>query len=276
MSATSESPTLTVKLSLELATGQLAELGIGTPRLDAELLLAEVLALDRAGLVLAARDPLPAADERRFAELLARRREREPVAYILGRKGFRFIELRCDPRALIPRPETELLCEVALELPAGTRVLDVGTGTGAVALALASERPGLAVSATDLSADALALAAENAAVLGLERVVLTHGDLRGGTECDVVLANLPYVPQGAELAPEITRYEPAAALYAGADGLDVIRRLCAQLEGVRMVALEHGHDQGEAVSALVRAAGFDDVVVMPDLAGLPRVSVGRR
>jgi release factor glutamine methyltransferase len=273
MSATSERLVADV---LGSATAELTEAGCDTPRLDAELLLAETLETDRAGLVLAARDPLPAADERRFGELVARRRAREPVAYILGRKGFRFIELRCDPRALIPRPETELLCELALDLPAGTRVLDVGTGTGAVALALASERPRLAVAATDLSADALALAAENAAALGLERVALTRGDLRAGIECDVVLANLPYVPEGAELAPEITRYEPAGALYAGADGLDVIRRLCAQLEGVTMVALEHGHDQGEAVSALVRAAGFDEVNVVPDLAGLPRVTVGRR
>jgi release factor glutamine methyltransferase len=270
-----DAPVLTLGGAVRAAAADLAQAGCESPRLDAELLLAEALESDRTRLLLDARAPLPAQAAARLEPLLARRRAREPVAYILGRRAFRHLELRCDTRALIPRPETELLVEVALELPAGARVLDVGTGSGAVALAVRHERPDLVVAAIDSSPDALALARENALTLGLD-VAFTEGELRADVECDALVANLPYVPDGTGLAPEIERYEPAGALFGGPDGLDVIRRLCTQLHGIRLVALEHGFDQGAAVSALVRAAGFPEVEILRDLAGHHRVTVGRR
>ena len=183
-------------------------------------------------------------------EFAARRREREPVAYILGTKGFRSIELAVDPRVLIPRPETEHLVEAVLDLPQGARVCDVGTGSGAIALALKSERPDLDVVATDASADALEVARANAARLGLD-VEFHHGDLLADVAgpLDAVVSNPPYVEDGAELAPEIVRYEPALALRAGPDGLDVIRRLlpAAGATAARTVALEIGAGQADAV-----------------------------
>lgn len=268
-------PAVTVARALELATARLARAGIDSPRLDAELLLAEVLGGDRARLVIAAREPVKPRALAAFRALLDRREAREPVAYILGRRGFRHLELSCDRRALIPRPETELLVEIALTLAPGQRVLDVGTGTGAVALAVKHERPDLRVTATDASEGALALATENARALGLD-VTLVAADLRGGVACDALLANLPYVPAGTPLAPEITEYEPAEAVFGGPDGLAVIRRLCAELDGVPVVALEHGFDQAAGVRELLAAAGFEQVDTRPDLAGHDRVTVGRR
>ena len=160
---------------------------------------------------------------------------REPVAYITGVKGFRHLDLHVDARVLIPRPETETLVEAALGLPQSARVVDVGTGSGAVALALKDERPDLAVTATDVSEEALAVARANAARLGLD-VRFARADLLDGVgEVDAVVSNPPYVEDGAELAPEIARHEPAGALYAGLDGLDVVRRLVAQA-GERGVA----------------------------------------
>jgi release factor glutamine methyltransferase len=261
--------------TLRAAALRLAEAGCDTPRLDAELLLAEALGVGRERLLLDREVAVEPAAAETFASLLARRAEREPVAYILGRREFRRISLRCDPRALIPRPETELLVEVGLELASGCRVLDVGTGSGAVALALAAERPDLTVTGVDIELAAIELARENAAALGFD-VAFAVGSMRAGIACDAVLANLPYVADGEPLAPEISRYEPASALYAGASGLDAIERLCADLHGVSVVALEHGFDQGPAVGELVRAAGFKAVSVLPDLAGHERVTVGRR
>jgi release factor glutamine methyltransferase len=264
-------------LALATARDRLAAAGCDAPRLDAELLLAEVLGVGRERLVLDRHQPLPEAAADSFEALVARRAAREPVAYILGRRGFRHLSLAVDPRVLIPRPETELLVEAALSLPAGSRVLDVGTGSGAVALALKDERPDLEVRGCDVSDDALAVARANAARLGLE-VRFARADLLDGEPCDAVLANLPYVPRGAELAPEITRYEPPLALFAGEDGLDVIRRLIAVLATapVARVALEIGPEQAAQVSALLRAAGFAEVEVRRDLAGLERVVVGGR
>ena len=214
----------------------------------------------------------------RFRALIARRVQREPVAYILGEKGFRHLVLHVDRRVLIPRPETELLVEAGLSLPAGARVVDVGTGSGAVALALVSERPDLSVIGVDVSEDAVVVARENAAALGLD-VTFVVGDLLGGQAGDAVLANLPYVADGVPLAPEIARYEPRGALFAGPDGLDVIRRLVATLDTVPFVpfvALEIGFDQADAVEALVSGAGFPHVERLRDLAGHERVIVGRR
>jgi len=244
--------------------------------LDEELLLAEALGVDRARLVIDRDAPVPADAGARYEALLTRRAGREPVAYILGRRAFRHLTLTVDARVLIPRPETELLVEVGLTLPAGARVVDVGTGSGAVALALAEERPDLVVRGTDISADALAVARGNAERLGLT-VGFVATDLLDSEPADAVLANLPYVPLEAPLAPEITRFEPPGALFAGADGLDVVRRLVGMLDAaVSLVALEIGPEQAAEVAALVRAAGFDDVEVLADLAARDRVVVGRR
>jgi release factor glutamine methyltransferase len=262
-------------LSLRLAAARLAQEGCDTPRLDAELLLAQALGVERERLVLDAREDVPPDAQGRCRELVLRRAAREPVAYILGRKGFRRIDVAVDPRVLIPRPETELLVEVALALPAGARVADVGTGSGAVALALKDERPDLEVIGIDISHDAVAVAVDNALRLDLD-VDFVCADLLDGGRYDAVLANLPYIAEGAELAPEIARYEPPGALFAGEDGLDLIRRLIPRVAGVALVALEIGFDQADAVEALLRDAAFESVVRLRDLAGHERVVVGRR
>src|SRR4051794_38958236 len=225
---------------------RLAEAGCDTPRLDAELLHTE------------------AEIERRIA--------REPVAYILGRKGFRWIELAVDRRVLIPRPDTETLVEVALRLAGpGARVHDVGTGSGAVALALKQERPDLVVSGSDASADAVEVARQNAARLALDVSFEVAEGLPEGS-FDLVVANLPYVREGEwdALQPEIRLYEPREALVSGADGLDAIRSLVASAPRGLLLALEHGPDQGEAVRGLLRDARSER-----DLGGRERVTVGR-
>jgi release factor glutamine methyltransferase len=219
---------------------------------------------------------LSADDGRRFDALVARRAAREPIAYILARRDFRRLTLQVDRRVLIPRPETELLVEVGLSLPPGARVLDVGTGSGAVALALKHERPDLHVRGTDASPDAVEVARGNARRLGLD-VGFGPADLLDGQPADAVLANLPYVPLGAPLEPEITRYEPPGALYAGPDGLDLIRRLVALVDpgAVGVLAVEIGPEQAGEVARLIGEAGFAGVEVLADLAGLDRVLVGR-
>lgn len=266
---------LRVRGALRRGTEQLAGAGCDTPRLDAELLLAEALGVERERLVLDPEAELGAAERERFEGLIARRAAREPVAYIRGRKDFRRITLAVDKRVLIPRPETELLVEVALSLPKGARVVDVGTGSGAVALALKDQRPDLEVAGLDVSEEALSVARGNARRLRLE-VRFAAADLLDGERYDAVLANLPYVADGDELAPEIERYEPRAALYGGADGLAVIRRLISMLKGVPMVALEVGFDQAGAVANLLEGAGYRSVERLQDLAGHERVVVGRR
>ena len=285
----------------------LAQAGVDTPRLDAELLLASVLDCGRERLVIDRDRALDPAAAARYDDLLARRTAREPVAFILGHRYFRRLTLAVDRRVLIPRPETELLVEVGLSLASGASVIDVGTGSGAVALALKDERPDLVVRGTDVSPDAVAVARENAARLGLD-VSFFEADLLGpavrgpavcgpavrdpavcgppvrdlalldphGRSVDAVLANLPYVPLGAPLAPEISRYEPPGALFAGTDGLDLVRRLVSAVgeASVPLVALEIGPEQAAEVSRLLHAAGFTGVEVRPDLAGLDRVVVG--
>jgi len=266
-----------VRDALDSAVIALTAAGCETPRLDAEVLLADVLGVDRGRLLLEPERGLSPEEARRFMDAAARRRAREPVAYITGRKGFRFIELAVDPRVLIPRPETEAVVEAALDLPAGTRVLDVGTGSGAIALALKAERPDLEVLGTDASAEALAVARANAERLGLD-VAFRLGDLLAGVrEVGAVVANPPYVADSAPLPPEIARYEPPLALYGGPDGLGVIRRLvpAAAAAGARFVALEVGEGQAGAVGELLREAGYADVAARPDLAGIDRVVVGR-
>jgi len=264
----SAAPVSSVRDALAAAEDSLRAAGCDTPRLDAELLLADAMAVSRAALITA--DGVPPAAARRAMELVRRRVAREPVAYILGSKGFRHIDLAVDRRVLIPRPETELLVEVALELPADSRVHDVGTGSGAIALALKQERPDLVVSASEASAAAVEVARANALALGLDVPVAVVSGLPPG-DYDLGLANLPYVREDEwrGLQPEITRYEPREALVAGSDGLDAIRALAAQAPAGLRLALEHAPDQAPAVRDLL-----DDAQTLTDLAGRDRVTVG--
>ena len=273
-------PTVTsVGAALRDATARLQQASSDTPRLDAELLLAEVLDGGRERLILERDLSLDRAQVDRFDELLARREGREPIAYILGRRAFRYLTLTVDRRVLIPRPETELLVEAALGVAEGATVLDVGTGSGAVALALKHERPDLYVAGIDISPDAVTVARANAAALNLD-VSFMVGDLLGDARPDAVLANLPYVPDGAELIDDVARYEPPGALRGGADGLDPIRRLIGLIAArppvgrPALLALEIGADQGPAVADLVATAGYPRVRVTTDLAGLDRLVVG--
>jgi release factor glutamine methyltransferase len=291
-----------IRDALDGAVTAIAAAGCETPRLDAELLLAHALGISRERLFIACL-PVPfgvpsatgsarqgdgeltvtGPAVRTFQDFVRRRSVlREPVAYILGRRHFRRLELAIDGRALIPRPETELLVEVALALPHGSSVLDVGTGSGAVALALKDERPDLHVTGSDLSADALELARGNGEGLGLDVRWLQADLLQGVPDgFDAILSNPPYVRAGdrGTLAPEILRHEPSSALFAGEDGIDAIRPLIEQAgmrPTVRLLALEVGAGQATAVGELMRAAGLSDVRVARDLAGVERVVVGQR
>jgi release factor glutamine methyltransferase len=278
----------TVGDALEAAVDALAAAGCETARLDAELLLAQATGWDRAKLAAEPDARLPVGASREFAEMVRRRVRREPVAYILGRKGFRRIELLVDRRVLIPRPETELLVDLALEA-APTKVLDVGTGSGAIALAVADELEDARVTAIDTSFNAVRVAKANTERLGLtDRVdVVLRGpsSLSGaepdGRAFDLLLANLPYVSEDEwqDLAPEIREYEPREALVAGQTGLEAIEALAEELLGLaprpRVVALEVGAGQAEVVLELIRATGYTDVEVRSDLAGHDRVVIGR-
>jgi release factor glutamine methyltransferase len=270
----------TVREALNSAVIAIAAAGAPTPRLDAEILLAAVLGVDRAALFVDPGREVVGPAVRSFQDCVRRRSVgREPVAYIVGRRGFRHVDLAVDARVLVPRPETELLVEVGLSLAPSARVVDVGTGSGAVALALKAERPDLRVAGTDVSNGALDVARANAARLGLD-VEFVVGDLLAGIEeCEAVLSNPPYVRDAdrAVLAPEIVRHEPPGALFAGQDGLDVIRRLVPAAAGVApLLALEVGAGQAPAVGELMARAGFGDVSVRRDLAGIERVVVGSR
>jgi release factor glutamine methyltransferase len=269
-----------IREALSASVDALRAAGVQDPRLDAELLLAEATGWERARLVADSEAEVPPAATRRFAEMVRRRLRREPVAYILGRRGFRYLELAVDSRVLIPRPESELLVELALELRPRT-VLDAGTGSGALALAIAAELADAAVKATDTSPGALAVAAANAERLGLaDRVELFEGTLPpGGEEFDLVVANLPYVSERewGDLQREVTAWEPREALLAGPDGLDVLRSAVPALAGVTdTLALEIGEGQGATVGDLLRAAGYQAVESRPDLAGIERLVIGYR
>ena len=276
-----------IAATLRAAAAALSGIPDGSPRREAELLLMEATGWTHSHLLAWPERELAPAAAARFDHLLARRLTGEPIAYLRGRQSFWSLELRVSPATLIPRPETELLVETALaRLPAdqAIRVADLGTGSGAIAAALASERPGWQLIATDRSASALALARDNFTALGLDGVSCLCGDWLaacGPASLDAILGNPPYIAgDDPHLARGDLRFEPRAALTPGGDGLDAIRHIlsdagrCLRQDG--MLAVEHGYDQGEQVNHLFRAAGLRQVETLRDLAGLDRVTLGYR
>ena len=271
----------TVGAALRAATARLAEAGVAEPRADAEVLLAHALGTSRAGVVAHARDPLGAPAAARFAALLARRAGREPVAQLVGEREFWSLPFAVDRRVLVPRPESELVVETALALaPAARRVLDVGTGSGALAVALARELPRAGVVALDRSAEALAVARANVARLA-PRVRLVRADLGApfaAASFDLVVSNPPYVATAAlaELAPEVREHEPRLALDGGPDGLDSLRALLAEVPRVLVaggwLVLEMGAGQAAAVTRAADARGcWCGARILRDAAGIERV-----
>ena len=283
-------PTATLANSLanvrRAVIARLRAAGVDSAVLDANVLIGHVLGIAPERVPLQPDGDLDPEALRAIEATTARRERREPVAYITGTKAFRRLDIAVNRNVLIPRPESELLVEVGLDLwdaCPGSAMVDIGTGSGAIALALADERPGRCVVATDCSPAALRVATGNAIRLRLaDRVMLclTDGalgvDLRGA----VVLANLPYVPSQAlgTLQPEIRRWEPRVAVLAGLDGLAVIRRVVSQVGcgEARAAAFEVGLGQAEPVAMLLRQAGFGRMDVHRDLAGHPRVVTGTR
>jgi release factor glutamine methyltransferase len=276
----------TVGTALASAVARLRSAGVAEPEADAQVLLAHALATSRAEVIAAARDPLGPAAAVRLEALLSRRAAREPVAYVVGVREFWSLPLAVDRRVLIPRPETELLVETALRrAPHARRVLDVGTGSGAVAAALARELPRATVWASDCSLGALAVARGNCArhALGIR---LLASDLLAavrGRSTDLVVSNPPYVsePDLAAVAPEVREFEPREALAAGVDGLAVLRRLVA--DGARVLVpggwllVEIGAGQATMVQRLFEATGcYTETVIEHDHAGIPRVVGARR
>lgn len=273
----------TVRDVLALSSAYLEAKGSPTARLDAELLVGHALGMPRLDLYLHHDRPLTADELAAIRPLLRRRADLEPVAYIVGEVGFRRLVLQTDARALMPRPETETLVEVALALlPRGGRLVDVGTGAGPIALSVKHERPDADVLAVDVSDDALALARANAERLGLQ-VAFAVSDLLADLPgpFDVIAANLPYVPDGdPRTEPGVVRHEPHLALWGGPDGLDLIRRLVqqapARLRPGGAIVLEVSDEQAAGVQDLLAAAGLGAVERHRDLAGVERVLSARR
>jgi release factor glutamine methyltransferase len=263
-----------------------AELGSDESAREVEVLLSHALRKDRAWLYAHADDALAIDDAVRFHRLLMRRATGEPLAYIIGHREFWSIDLAVTPDVLIPRSETELLVELALQrIPQATQVevADLGTGSGAIALAVARERALARVLATDASAAALGIARGNAERLGIRNIEFAQGDwcaALGGRRFDLIVSNPPYIAEtDAHLRQGDLRFEPRAALASGADGLDAIRSIVpaapAHLRPRGWLLFEHGYDQGGAVRSLLEASGLAEVFTEPDLERRERVSGGR-
>lgn len=261
---------------------------VGLAPIDAQVLLAHLLDVDRAWLIAHATDPLAGAQVERFFALARRRRDGEPVAYLTGSREFWGLSLAVDPSVLVPRPETETLVECALRrLPVDRPlcVLDLGTGSGAIALAIARERPRAAVLGTDRSAAALVVAGKNADRMKLANVRWLQSDWYGelpvgGERFHLIASNPPYVADGdPHLCEGDLRFEPRAALCAGADGLDALRIIIGgareRLVAGGTLVVEHGYDQAEPVRALMVAAGLGEVGSLRDLSGIPRVAMAK-
>lgn len=276
---------MTVRQFLNQAIAELAPVS-PSPRLDVEVLAMHVCALTRSGLYAHADNGFNPKQEQRLRELILRRKHGEPVAYLTGRREFWSLELSVSASTLIPRPETELLVEKALmHIPqdAAWTVADLGTGCGAIALALAHERPTCRLIATDNVRAALDVARKNATTLGLTNVVFRHGNWLEpltGEWLDMAVSNPPYVPCGdPHLTQGDVRFEPAGALAGGGDGLDAIRRIAFHARnhlkpGGRLL-LEHGYDQARSVNAILREADYRDIACHQDLAGHDRVTACR-
>jgi release factor glutamine methyltransferase len=278
----------TVRAVVDGSASALREAGVETARVDAEWLLAHVLDVPRSRLVGEGQRTLDAPAVERYAAVLRRRLTREPLQHILGTQAFRNLHVRVGPQTMVPRPETEALVDWALGLlPDGSAlVVDVGTGSGCIACAIAAERPGARVIALEISAAAAAVARANVAALALSaRVRVVESDLfsaLGGEEADLVVANPPYLPTAVipTLAPEVARFEPRVALDGGHDGLDVIRRLVADARprlaaGGALVLETAGGGHVPEVVRLLQTAGFIGVETRPDLAGVERFVTGR-
>lgn len=290
--AASEAPVRRVSALLRSATRRLISRGIKSGALDAEILLGHVLGAAREQLVIAANAPLDDADAWAYENLLLRRLEREPTAYITGKREFWSLDFHVTPDVLIPRPETELLVEIVLTLakqsPPAPRIVDLGTGSGAVAVALASELTSAEIIATDVSAEALAVAARNAVRNDLAgRIRFVQGDLFAALEpeqrVDLIVSNPPYIRRSDidTLEPEVSRWEPRGALDGGWDGLDYYRRIAAQafryLAPNGALAVEIGAGMGQAVAALFQdAAECAGVNVYNDYCCIERVVVARQ
>ena len=267
---------MTLAETLRRSTDYLRGKGVPSPRVDAEHLLAHALALTRIQLYTEHDRPLREAELERLRGLLRRRGRREPLAYVLGEWGFRRLTLAVDRRALVPRPETEIVVERCLALLAGERaprVLDVGVGTGAIALAISDECPDARVTGVDTSRDALELARENARRTGLAVELRQGGFEVAAEDWDLVVANPPYVsPQEYEtLQPEVREWEPRAALVGEGRHEEL-----ARLARTRWLVLEVGDGQAPEVAEELRELGYADVRISPDLAGVERVVEGRR
>lgn len=272
---------MTVAEALVAATARLAPVS-ESPRFDAELLLGHVLQRSRGSLFALHDQPLASGASVSFDALVARREAQEPVAYLTGSKGFWSLDLQVTPDVLVPRPETELLVEWSLELAgAAADIADLGTGSGALALSLARERPQARIVATDISQSALNVARANARSSGIANVGFRHGSWYAALEgrFDLIVSNPPYI---AANDPHMValRHEPALALTDGGDGMACLREIVAgagaHLQAGGWLLVEHGYDQGTDVRALFAAAGFEDVQTRRDLGGQERATGGHR
>jgi release factor glutamine methyltransferase len=280
-----------IKRVLAWATDDFKRRGNKSARLDAELLLGEALGLDRIKLIVEAERPLAEGELGRYRDLIKRRRVGEPIAYILGRREFYALPMVVDRRVLIPRPDTEVLVETALNATRAEhlygRMLDLCTGSGCVAIAFAKERPTWRVTAVDVSPDAASVARVNVQRAGVvHNLAVLEGDLFAPLPADarfeLITANPPYIPSGdiAGLDADVRDFEPRLALDGGDDGLEITRRLIAEagryLTAGGLLALEGGFDQAPAVAELLKNAGFSQIARARDLAGIERVVSGRK